>query len=56
MMGKRQVPADLRCEPAFPGLHTVCFSIAAPDWCMHRPSKRCPIEEPHQVNKCGEFV
>lgn len=42
-------------EPAYPGLHTCLISIRDPDWTAHRPSKRCSIEEPHLIAKCGEF-
>lgn len=55
MMGQRHEPTDTQCEPAFPGLHTVMISFKEPDWCLHKPSKRCAIEEPHLIKKCGEF-
>lgn len=51
----RREPTDLQCEPSYPGLHTVLISLRDPDLTAHRPSKRCPIEEPHLIAKCGEF-
>lgn len=55
-LGKRREPTDMQSgEPAYPGLHTCLISIRDPDWTAHRPSKRCPIEEPHLIAKCGEF-
>ena len=51
--------AMMRCsrfyEPRFKGLHTVMFSLVNPDFVMHRPSKRCELEYPHEMKECGEF-
>jgi hypothetical protein len=52
---KRRAPRDCQHEPPYPGLHTVLISMRDPDMTAHSPSKRCPIEEPHQIAKCGEF-
>src|ERR1700683_5354287 len=52
---KREEPRNLQAEPPYPGLHTACMSIRFPEWTSHRRSKRCPIEEPHKVEDCGEF-
>lgn len=51
----RPEPTDLRSEPRYPGLHTVVLAMSAPEWTVHNPSKRCPIEEPHRISQCGEF-
>lgn len=48
-------PTDLEHEPDYPGLHTMLISIRDPEWTAHTASKRCPIEEPHMITKCGEF-
>lgn len=42
-------------EPAYPGLETVVYSIRFPHLTAHRPTERCPIEGPHEVNDCGEW-
>ncbi len=52
---KRREPTDCQHEPHYPGLHTVLLSIRDPEWPVHTPSKRCPIEEPHLITRCGEF-
>lgn len=42
-------------EPPFKGLHTVMFSMLDPDLVMHKSSKRCATECPHDIKECGEF-
>jgi hypothetical protein len=39
----------------FKGLHVVMFAMVDPNTVMHKPSKRCPQEYPHEMVKCGEF-
>lgn len=54
-MNRRFEPTDCRHEPAYPDHETVLFCLRAPDLCLHLPSMRCPIPEPHEIAKCGEF-
>jgi hypothetical protein len=42
-------------EEWFEHRHMVMFSLLSPDLVMHKPSKRCSKELPHQINICGEF-
>jgi hypothetical protein len=52
----RPAPADCRHEPPYPGADTVTVSFAHPDHVAHLPSERCGIEEPHEIEHCGEFA
>jgi hypothetical protein len=49
------MPFDHEPREWFRGRHVVMFSMKDPDLVMHRPSKRCPEEIPHEMRKCGEF-
>ena len=52
----RETPRDCRHEPPYPGLHTVLFTDhGGSSTVMHKPSQRCPVEEPHLMATCGEF-
>jgi hypothetical protein len=54
--GIRQEPKNLQAEPHYPGQETVMLSMSHPDWTGHMATKRCPREDPHKVNECGEFA
>lgn len=53
---KRDVPINLQSKPTYPGLNCVVFSIRYPDWTAHIATERCPIEYPHLISKCAEFI
>jgi hypothetical protein len=52
---QRSEPYGCQHEPPYPGLETVTFSVRFPDMTCHHPSERCAIQEPHQIEECGEF-
>jgi hypothetical protein len=51
----RPKPINCWVEPPFPGLHTCLCTHSAPNLTLHRPSKRCAEEGPHEIANCGEF-
>lgn len=54
-MTVRPKQRDCQFEPPYPDHDTVLFSIRFPEMVGHLASARCPIEEPHRIEECGEF-
>lgn len=51
----RPAPRDCRNEPPYPGAATVVFALRAPQLTCHDVTRRCTIQEPHQIADCGEW-
>lgn len=58
VVGGERVKQSIAGEPLewFKGRHFVTLSFRDPDWVMHKLSKRCKLESPHLMDKCGEFI
>ena len=55
-MSNRPRQIGIQNEPAYPDHPTVIFCLGAPDFTAHCASMMCPIEYPHAISTCGEFV